>query len=128
MIGQDFLGQALVASQHQAARIAAGVGYPQEFKVGHDVLIIDRDPVEFLEEVEGDLRLPLFDRLPNHGQVIAQAQGLHLMSHVPERRDDVILRLPLDGREIHTFPGLLRRDQVFVHERQDAEFLHRATR
>ena len=58
VVGQQLLRQRLVARQHQPARIAAGVGQPQQLEMADDVLIEDRDVVEALEQVEGDVRLP----------------------------------------------------------------------
>ena len=43
VIGQQLLRQRLVARQHQAARIAAGVRHPQQFEVAHHVLVEDGD-------------------------------------------------------------------------------------
>ena len=50
MIMHQRLGQILAARQHQAARIAPGIGDPHELEIAGDVLVIDRLAVKLLEQ------------------------------------------------------------------------------
>ena len=61
VVGEHLLRQHLVARKHHAARIAAGVRLAQQLEPGDDVLVVGDDAVEFLEQVEADLRLPVRD-------------------------------------------------------------------
>ena len=63
MIVHELLRQVLAARQHQAARIAAGVGHAQQFEIAHHALVVDRLAVEFLKQVEHHMRLEAFDRV-----------------------------------------------------------------
>ena len=81
VVGQDLLAQRLVVRQHQAARIAAGVRLPQQLQVADDVLVVEGDAVELFEQVEGDVRLPLFDFLADLAQVVRDAQRPHVVAH-----------------------------------------------
>ena len=55
VIVHQLLRQVLAARQHQAARIAAGIGHAQQFEIARDVLVVDRLAVELLEQVEDDV-------------------------------------------------------------------------
>ena len=58
VIGDQLLRQVLAARQHQAARIAAGVGNAQQLEIARDVLVVGGLAVELLQQVEDDVRLP----------------------------------------------------------------------
>ncbi len=127
MVGEQHLRERLVPRQHQAPRVAAGVGLPQQLEVADDVLVEDRHFVEVLEHVEGDVRVEVAHRRADDAQVVLDAEDPHLVAHVPERRDDVVLGLPVDGQQV-VVRHVLGRDQVVMDERQHAQFSHSATR
>src|SRR5262249_45726709 len=127
MIGEELLGDALVARQHEAARVAAGVGDPEQLEVAHHVLVVDRDVVEVLEQVEHRMRLSLGDGVAHDAEVAAHAEALHLVPQVAERGDDVELRLPLRLRHVDVL-RVVGRDEHLVHQREQAELLHSASR
>src|SRR5262245_60020207 len=127
MVGQQLLRDALVARQHEAARVAAGVRHAEQLEVADDVLVVDRDVVEVLEQVEHRLRLELVQGVADHAQVAAHPEALHLVPQLPERADDVELGLPFHLGDVDAL-HVVRGNQRFVHEGQQAQLLHRATR
>ena len=68
VVVEQLLRQRLVAREEHAARIAAGVGQPQQFEVADDVLIERADFVKRLEQIERDVRLELVVGLPDGGR------------------------------------------------------------
>ena len=95
MIGEQLLREHLVARQQHAARIASGVGLVHQFQKRDDVLIVGDDPVELLQQVEDDVRLPLDDGAPQLRQVVAQPQRHDLVAGVLQVRDDIVFGAPL---------------------------------
>jgi hypothetical protein len=85
------------------------------------VLIIESEAVEFLEEVEGDVRLDFLESAADDSQIAVEAHGKDGVAHVPERDDDVILHLP--GLDLLVLQSLdrLRRHEVLVAEDDDAK-------
>jgi hypothetical protein len=114
VVGEDLLGERLVAAQHEAARVAARVGDAQELEIRHHVLIVRRQAVELLEEIEGDVRLPLLDRLADDPQVAPDPERAHLVAELAQRAHDVVLRLPWHCQHV----GVARRPAApnLVHE------------
>ena len=98
VIRQQLLRQRLVARQQQPARVAAGVGQLQQLEMADDVLIEDRHVVEAFEQVEGDVRLPLFGRAADVAEVVVDAERAHLVAEAAQRRDDVELGAPRRAR------------------------------
>ncbi len=45
------------------------------------MLVVDRDAVELLEQVERDLRVEFLHRVAQHAQVAVHAQGEQLVPH-----------------------------------------------
>jgi hypothetical protein len=82
---------------------------------------------KLLEEVEGDLGLPLLDRLADHPEVAPDPERAHLVSHLAQRADDVELRLPGHRQQVGV-ARVVGRHQVLVHQREHAERLHRTMR
>jgi hypothetical protein len=96
--------------------------------MAHDILIEDRDVVEALEQVEGDVRLPVGGGAADVAQVVVDAERLHLVPHGAERRNHVVLGPPRLGHDIGAVRDGIGRDQVPVDEREDAQLAHNATR
>src|SRR4029079_6779011 len=94
------LRDGLVAREHEAARVAAGVRHVEQLEVRDDVLVEDRDVLEVLEQVEDDVRLELLDAGADDAEVCADPELADLVAEVAERPYDVKLGLPLDGLEV----------------------------
>ena len=127
VIVQDGLREGLVARQHQAPRVAAGVRHAQQFQIRHHVVIEGAELVERLHHVEDDVGLELVDGAPHHPEIVANPDRMNIVPELMERRDHVVLGLPRHGHQV-VAAHVLRRDQVVVHEHQHAALLHSATR
>ena len=127
VVGEQLLGEALVARQQQAAGIAAGVRDAQQLEVADDVLIEDRDVVEVLEQVEDDVRLEVVDRLAHDAEIVADAEVVHLVAGLLQGDGDVELRLPVDAGDVDAL-DVLRRHQIVVHQGENAQLSHSHTR
>ena len=130
MVREQLLRQRLVAREQQPARIAARVGQLQQLEMRDDVLIEDRDVVEALEQIEGDVRLPFGRQAPDLAEVVVDAQRLDLMTHRRQRGDDVVLGPPRRRCDVGAFRDLGRRNQMAMDERDDPHLgdAHSATR
>ena len=126
VVGQDLLRQHLVARDHHAARIAARVGQLHQLEERHHVLVVGDDALEFLEQVERDVRLPVGDRVAQVRQVVAHAEHLHFVAHRAQRRRDVVLGPPVVDLLLGVAARVLRRHQGLVHQHQHAPLLHSA--
>ena len=128
VVGQQLLRDALVARQHQAARVAAGVGHAQQLEVADHVLVVDRHVVEVLQQVEDHVRLQL-----GRAAVRIAPRSLPTPRHctswpeLAQRADDVELGLPFDVGDVDAL-HVVGRHQLLVHQGQQAQLLHRATR
>jgi hypothetical protein len=110
MVGQQLLRERLVAGEDQPARVAAGVPEAQQLEVADDVLVEGRDAGKRLHQVEDDVRL----EEPGVGgcrRGRRDAEHAHLVTHLAQRLDDVVLHLPL-GLEDVDAGGVLGRDEV----------------
>ena len=120
MIGEQLLGEHLVARQQHAARIAPGVGLVHEFQECDDVLIVGDDAVEFLQQVEHDVRLPIGDGAAQFRQTVAQAQRHHFVSRLLQMGDHIVFGAPLFDLFLgRAFQGV-RRHQGRMHQHQGA--------
>ena len=125
VVGEDLLRQRLVAREHHAARIAAGVGLPHQLEERDDVLVVGDDALELLEQVEDDVGLPVGDRAAQLGEVVAHAEHPDLVAHRAERRRDVVLRAPLVDLLLGVAVGVSAAPGL-VHQHQHAQLLHSA--
>jgi len=80
-MGENFFGEGLVAGEHQAAVIAAGVGLSHEFEIGDDGLIVGGYAVKFLEEDEGNVGFPVDDGFPEGAEIVVESDELNLVAH-----------------------------------------------
>jgi hypothetical protein len=129
VIGEQLLGQALVARQHQSARVAAGVALAQQLEVADDVLVVDRDLLEVDEQIEGDVRLELGERPLDRAEVVADAQLERLVAELLEPLDHVELGAEVGDLFARYAAQAVGRHQLLVHEHEDSTFLpHRASR
>jgi hypothetical protein len=127
VIGEQLLRQRLVASEDQAARIAACVGQVQQLQITDDVLIEGRNTREGLHQVENDVGLEESGDRSNAPRVVTDPQHPHFMTHLAQRLDDVVLHLPL-GLENVDAGGVLGWHEVVVNEGEHAQLLHRCSR
>jgi hypothetical protein len=100
----------------------------EQLQVADDVLVIDRDAVKLLQQIEGDVRLPLLDRLAELSQIVPQAERPHFVPQFPQRRNDVKLGFPRLDLLLGVSLQAVGRDEVFVHQDQHSKFSHSATR
>src|SRR5262249_55414608 len=83
----------LVARQHQAARIAPRVLLLAHLEVAHHVLVEERQTVELLHQIEGDVRSVVDDGATNNGEIAADAGVSNLMTERLQRLENVVLGL-----------------------------------
>jgi hypothetical protein len=125
MEGQQLLAQDLVPRQQQAARIAARIGSAHQLEEGDHVLIVGHDAIEFLEQIEDHLRLPLEQRAAQLGEGVEHAEDLHLVAGGAQRRDHVVLGAPLVDLLLGVAIERLGRHQARVHHDQGAKLASR---
>ena len=127
MEGEHLLTQGLVARQQQAARIAAGIGLAQHFQEGDDMLVVADDTVEFLQQVEDDVRLPVGDGAAQFGKTVEHAQRAHFMPGLAQCLDHVVFSAPLVHRlGVMSFEAV-RRHQARMQHYQYAQAFHRCS-
>ncbi len=126
MVGQDLLGERLVAGQEQAWRAAAGVGDVVQLQVVDDEQLVAPLAAELLEQVEHDVRLELLDPLPQRPQLVVEPQDVHVVPRLPQLTLDVVLRLERLDLGVGELLDLLSRwrDQALVDEEHHAALLH----
>src|SRR5262249_55581046 len=86
----------------------------------------DRDVVEVFQQVEHRMRLTFRDGVPDHAEIAADAEALHLVSHLAQRAHHVELGLPLRLGNVDAL-HVVRGDEHLVHQGQQAKLLHSAT-
>ena len=124
VIGEDLLRQRLVARNHHAARIAAGVRQLHQLEERDHVLVVSDDALEFLEQVESHLGLPVGDHRAQLGEIVAQAQGLDLVPGLLQRRGDVVFGPELVDFLVTVSLEAGRRHETLMHQHQDSRRLH----
>ncbi len=126
VIVHELFRQILAARQHQAARVAAGVGHAGEFEVAHHAVVVDRLAVKLLEQVEHHMRLEALHRVADRPQLVAHAERHHLVAAAAQRRDHVIFGLPDIDLLFAESLQRLRRHEVRMRQQQDAAPFHSA--
>jgi hypothetical protein len=127
MIDQKLLRQILAAREHEPARIAAGIGHPQQFEIARDVLVVDGLAVKLLEQIEGDVRLPALDRIANRLELVFHAERPHVVPGGTQRAHDIVFSLPLVYFLFAVSLERIRRHEFRMHEDQNAKALHNAS-
>ncbi len=120
------LRQILAARQHQPARIAAGIRHVHQFEIADDILIVDRLAAKLFKQREHDVGLPGVDLFADRLELVVNAERTDIVTGGAQRRDDVILRLPDVDFLLGVALARFRRDQIRMHEHQDAKLLHSA--
>src|SRR5262245_15519558 len=122
VVRQNLIGQSLVARQRQPARVAARVFLLHQLQEADHVLVEVWIAVELFEQVEGHVRLTLLDGVADHAELATHPDRPHLVPHVTECGDNVILCPPLFLLlALHTVERF-RLDQIFAHQHNDAQF------
>jgi hypothetical protein len=80
MVGKDLLRQRLVAGDHESAGIAARIRLSHQLEERDDVLVVAHDALEFLQQVERHVGLPVHDRAAQVSQVVAEAERPHVVA------------------------------------------------
>ena len=94
MIMHQRLRQVLAARQHEAARIAAGIGNAHQLEVARDVVVVDDLAVKLLEQGEHHVRLPALDLVADRLELVMHAERPNLVTGSAQRADHVVLGLP----------------------------------
>ena len=126
VVMHELLGRVLAARQHQAARIAAGVGHAQQLEIAHHAVVVDRLAVELLQQVEHHMRLEALDRVADRRQLVLDAERHHLVAAAAQRADHVVFGLPGVDLLLAVALERIRRHQIRMRQHQDAELLHSA--
>src|SRR5262249_25627320 len=79
VVVHELLRQRLAAGQHEAARVAAGVGNPHQLEIAGDVLVVRGLAVKLLEKIEDSMRLPVLDLVADRLQFVLHAEGLNVV-------------------------------------------------
>jgi hypothetical protein len=82
VIGEDHFSECLIVSQGESAWITAGVCLLHQFEVANHMLVIQRITMKLFEQVEGDVRFVLHQRITNHVQLIVKTDGINFVSHL----------------------------------------------
>ncbi len=118
MVVQDLLRQRLIAGEHQAAGIAAGVGHSHELEKAHDVLVEHRLAVKLLEQVKDDMRLEVLDGAAERRQVVIEPERLDLVALLTQAGDHVIFGLVFDDLLLWLAGDVVGGHQVSVHQHE----------
>ena len=129
VVGQQLLRQVLAARQHQAARIAAGIGNAQQLEIAGDVLVVGGLAVKLLEQIEDDVRLPALDLVADRLELVLHAERPHLVAGGAQRAHDVVFGLPgvdfLLAVALRASPGAARSGCISTRTRR--RFIARTT-
>jgi hypothetical protein len=98
VIHENLLRQRLVAGEQESPRIAPGVRNEEHLEIGDPILIVHRDVVEVLEQVEEHVGMKALQRSIEDREVASQSHDRDHVPHESKRFDDVELHLPLDLR------------------------------
>jgi hypothetical protein len=124
MVVQDLFRQRLVAGDHQSARIAARVRDLNQLEIADHVLVKHRFAPEFLQQVEDNVRLELFQRLAQRRHVVVEPERPHLVIHLAQGRDHVILGLVLQDFGIGPAGDVIGRHEIGMHQHENAPLAH----
>src|SRR5262249_2445158 len=127
MVMHQGLRQVFAARQHQAARIAAGIGHAHQLEIARDVVVVDDLAAELLEQAERHVRLPVLDLVTDRLELVVHAQRPDLVAGGAQGADDVVLGLPDVDFLLGEPLARLRGYQVRVDEHQYAQTLHSAS-
>ncbi len=123
MVGQQLLGKRLVPRQQQSPRVASRVALPHELEKRHHVLIVSHDAIEFLEQIENDIGLPIGDGGAQLGQAVEHTDTAHIVTALAERGGHVVLGTPLFDFLVGSSLETLRWHQACVYYDERAQFL-----
>jgi len=124
VVVQDLLRQRLVAGEHQAAGVAAGIGDAHEFEKAHHVLVEHRLPVEFLQQIEDDVGLEVLDGPAQRRQVVVEPERLDLVPLLAQAGHHVVLGLVLDDLRVGLAGDVVGRHQIGVHQHEHPLLAH----
>jgi hypothetical protein len=127
VIDQKLLRQILAAREHESARIAAGIGHPQQLEIARDVLIVDGLAMKLFQQIEDHIRLPTLDFVADGLELVLHAERAHLVARRAQRARDVVFGLPLVDFLFGMPLERIRRHQFRMHEHQNAKALHNAS-
>ena len=76
--------------------------------------------MEFLQQVEDDVRLEFGDRAAQRREVVDQAERARLVTQLAQPLQHVVLGLQLEEFLLAQLLDVLRRNEVGMHEHEDA--------
>src|SRR5262245_15021356 len=123
MIAEDLLCQGLVMSEGQTSRVATGVWLLHELQETDDVLVIKSIAMELFQQVEGDLRLMLFNGFADCAQIASQTDGVDFVTEPLERSDHVPLCLPGKYLRWRKPVDACRWHQIFVDQHDNPQLV-----
>ena len=94
----------------------------------HDMLVIGDDAVEFLEQIENDVGLPIDDGAAQLRQAVGKPQRQDFVAGSLEMRNDVVFGPPFVDFLLGGARQGLGRHEGRVHQHQRAQLFHSATR
>src|SRR5262245_32850626 len=89
------------------------------------MLVEERITTELFKQVEHYMWLMLLDRAPDTAQFAPHPNRPDLMTHRPQRGDDVILGPPAFQLFVFYTSERVGRDQVLMHKDDDAQLFFR---
>ncbi len=121
---EQLLAERLVTRKQEPAGIAARVGLTHQLEECNDVLVVRNDSVEFLEQVEDDVRLPLGNAAAHLGEAVEHAETAYVMAARAQRTRDVVFSTPLLDLFVAMAFERFRGHQARVHDDERAQFSH----
>jgi hypothetical protein len=128
MIREDHFRQGFVVGQSHPAWIATGIRLLHQLEITNDVLIVERVSVKFFEQVKSDVRLVLKQSVADDIQLVVKPDGINVMAHFFQSRNDVKLRLDFQLLFFAQAVERVWRQKVLVSEHDDSQLLFRLKR
>jgi len=73
------LGQILAAREHEAARVAAGVGDTRELEITRDIVVVDDFAAKLFEQAEHHVGLEVFDPVADRLELVVHPERPNLV-------------------------------------------------
>ena len=123
VVGENLLGQRLVARQRQPARIAAGICLLAQLEIADDVRVEMADAAELLDQVESDVRFVRVDRAADGGKIVRHAYREYLVAEALDGVANVKLRLAQFALLLAEILEIALRQQLLVSQHDDSQLL-----
>ena len=121
MIREDHFCKGFVMREGHPSRVAAGVSLLHQLEITNHVLVVKWIAVKLFEQVEGDVRFVLHQRITNYVELIVESDWVDLMSHSLQRGTHVVLSFYFDLFFITEAIERIGWDEILMHQNNDAE-------